>query len=112
MPPLLEVTSVKYIDSDNAEQTYASANYRAFGIGGRGGIRLTVGASWPPLRSGPEAVTIRFEAGYEDVPEPINRAIKLMIGQLYNSRGEMVQENLMEDPAIKALLAPYRKLGI
>jgi len=112
MPPLLEVLSVKYFDSDNAEQTYAPANYRAFGIGGQGGIRLTGGASWPSLRYGPEAVTIRYRAGYEEVPEPIRQAILLMVGQLFSQRGEMVQENLTEDPTIKALLAPYRVWGI
>lgn len=112
MPPLLEVVSVKYFDTDSVEQTYAPANYRAFGIGGRGGIRLTGGASWPSLRSGPEAVTIRFSAGYEEVPAPIRQAVLLVVGQLYAQRGEMVQENLTEDPAIKALLAPYRVFGI
>ncbi|NBJ13332.1 head-tail connector protein [Microvirga arsenatis] len=111
-PPLIEVVSVKYIDTDGAEQTYAPANYRAFGIGGQGGIRLTGGASWPSLRYGPEAVTIRYRAGYESVPEPIRQAILLMIGQLFASRGEMVPENLTEDPAIKYLLAPYRVFGV
>jgi uncharacterized phiE125 gp8 family phage protein len=107
-PPLIEVVSVKCFDADNAEQTYPPANYRAFGIGGQGGIRLTGGASWPSSRHGPEAVTIRYKAGYEDVPEPIKQAVLLIIGQLFSQRGEMVQENLTEDPAIKALLAPYR----
>jgi uncharacterized phiE125 gp8 family phage protein len=112
MPPLLEVVSVKYFDTDSAEQTYAPANYRAFGTGGRGGIRLTGGASWPSLRYGPEAVTIRYRAGYEDVPEPIRQAVLLIVGQLFASRGEMVNTNTMEDPAIKWLLAPYRIFGI
>ena len=112
MPPLLEVVSVTYVDLDDATQAYAPANYRAFGIGGRGGIRLAGGAAWPSVRQGPEAVTIRYRAGYDTVPEPIRQAIKLLIGQLYAQRGEMVQENLTEDPAIKALLAPYRELGV
>lgn len=111
-PPLIEVVSVKYFDADNAEQTYAPANYRAFGIGGQGGIRLTGGASWPSLRYGPEAVTIRYKAGYDDVPEPIRQAVLLLIGQLFSQRGELVNANLMEDPAIKALLAPYRVYGV
>lgn len=111
-PPLIEVVSVKYVDADDAEQTYAPANYRAFGIGGQGGIRLTGGASWPSLRYGPEAVTIRYRAGYDEVPEPIVQAVKLIIGQLFASRGEMVNTNTMEDPAIKYLLAPYRMMGV
>jgi hypothetical protein len=102
------VVSVNYFNDDNIEQTYASGNYRAFGLGGQGGIRLTSGASWPSLRYGPEAVMIPYRAGYETVPEPIRQVILLMISQLFANRGEMVQENITEDPTRRALLAPYR----
>lgn len=60
------------------------------------------------MEYGPEAVTVRFRAGYEAVPEPIKQTVLLMIGQLYNGRGEMIRQELVEDSAIKALLAPYR----
>jgi len=114
MPPLREIVSVSYFDETGAAQTFAASNYRAVGVGAPtgAGVRLLGGSSWPSLRYGPEAMTIRFTAGYDDVPEPIRQAILLTVGQLYANRGEMVQENLAEDPAIKALLASYRVLGV
>lgn len=127
MPPLVEVVSVSYIDSNDAEQVYAPANYRAFGVGGQGGVRLTGGASWPSLRYGPEAVTIRYRAGYDDVPAPIRQAILLVVGQLWAMAGDtpLLRSETVEGvgarsfaspdiadkaltTAIDRLLAPYR----
>jgi len=113
-PPLVEVLSVKYRDTDGAEQTLAPANYHVYGIeapyGGR--IRLKSGVSWPSMEFGPEAVTVRYKAGYAEVPEPIKQAILLMIGDLYASRGEKIRGEMVEEPTIKALLAPYRMWGV
>ncbi len=53
----------------------------------------------------------RYRAGYETVPEDIRHAVLLMVGQLYSVRGERIDNDLVEDPAIKALLAPYRMWG-
>lgn len=113
-PPLVEVVSVKFLDTDGAENTYDSANYRVFGIGTPqgGGIRLKSGAVWPSLMTGPEAVTVRYRAGYETVPQDIKHAVLLLIGQLYSARGERIDGDLVEDTAINALLAPYRVFGI
>lgn len=113
-PPLVSVASVKYVDADGVEQTLEPTKYRVFGVGTSrgGGIRLAEGSSWPAVRPGLEAMTIRFTAGYEAPPEPIRHAILMIVGHLYAHRGEMVKSDLMEDPAIKSLLAPYRVLGV
>jgi len=109
-PPLVEVVSVTYVDTDGAVQTYDPANYRVFGIGAPhgGGIRAKSGSVWPSLQYGPEAVTVRYRAGYETVPDDIKHAVLLIIGDLYASRGEKIRDDLMEEPAVKALLAPHR----
>lgn len=113
-PPLVEVISVKYTDADGLEHTHPPENYRVFGIGAPqgGGLRLKSGGVWPSLQTGPEAVTIRYRAGYEEVPEAIKQAILLMIGDLYASRGEKIRSEMVEEPTIKALLAPYRMWGV
>lgn len=113
-PPLVEVTSASYRDADGISQTYATTDYRVFGINAPhgGGLRMLTGALWPSLQCGPEALTIRYRAGYAEVPEDIRHAVLLIIGQLYASRGELVKSDLMEDPGIKALLAPYRVWGV
>lgn len=77
MPPLVSVTSLKYLDSDGVEQTYDAANYIVSGVGGRGRITLKSGSTWPTVGAYPEALRIRFVAGYVTVPEPIEQAILL-----------------------------------
>lgn len=82
LPPLVSVTSVSYLDSDGDTQTWAADQYRVSGIGGKGRISLADGASWPTLGAYPEALTIRFQAGYATVPEPIIQAILLEAANL------------------------------
>src|SRR5690606_35583790 len=77
--PLQEVVSVKYRDLAGNEQTLDAGRYQVTGIGDqrlRGEIVPAFGFEWPDTREHtPEAVTIRFKAGYgddgNDVPEPI-----------------------------------------
>lgn len=97
LPPLIEVESIRYVDSDGATQTFDLDDCHITGIGGDGGkIYLVDGASWPTLGAGwPEPVTVRFRAGYLDtsvspavnnVPKSIVAAIKLTVGNLYENR--------------------------
>ncbi|MEZ0169924.1 head-tail connector protein [Microvirga sp. TS319] len=113
-PPLLEVLSIKYRDGRGTEQTYPADDYEVIGANApQGGyIRLKNGRSWPSVEAGTEAAVIRFRAGYEEVPEPIKQAVLLMIGHLYSSRGEMIRQEFIDDPTIKALLAPYKVWGV
>jgi len=113
-PPLVEVVSVKYRDTAGSEQTLAPDRYQVFGINAPhgGGLKLKSGSFWPSMSYGPEAVMVRYRAGYAEVPEPIKHAVLLTVGHLFAQRGEMVNANLMEEPAIKALLAPYRVYGV
>jgi len=90
-PPLQSVTSVKYVDDDDVEHTFAPSNYHAVTAGQPGRIVLGEDSSWPTddLRPG-GAITIRFVAGYgndpEDVPRLIRQAMMMMIGLLYENR--------------------------
>lgn len=82
-PPLQSVTSVKYLDADGAEQTFASTNYVVDVASLKGRIVLKTGLSWPTLADQPGAVRIRFVAGYGDlatnVPPLVRSAILLHI---------------------------------
>lgn len=113
-PPLIEVTAIKYRDTEGAEQTFPAEDYEVIGAKApQGGfIRLKNGRSWPSVEPGTEAAVIHFKAGYEEAPEPLKQAVLLMIGHLYNSRGEMIRQEFIEDPTIKALLIPYRVWGV
>lgn len=120
LPPLIEVVSVKYIDTDGNEQPYDAANYHVTGAGDRGTLRLRANKCWPTLGVGwPEPAIIRFRAGYIDsgnspptinVPAPIIAAIKLFTANLYENRQTIVVgQTAIELPwAAEALLRAYR----
>lgn len=90
-PPLSSVTSVKYIDSSDVEQTVATSVYRVeTPSSGQGFIALEHGESWPADQRGwPDDVTIRFVAGYgtrDDVPESIKVSMLRQLAALYENR--------------------------
>lgn len=118
-PPLISVTSITYVDTDGATQTWASSNYTVdapvgdFAEPGR--ICPVYGQVYPVTRAQPAAVTIRFVAGYgaaaSAVPQPIKSAMKLLIGIWYANReaGLIVRGSADVLPyGVDALLQPYR----
>ena len=122
LPPLIEVESVKYYDRDDVLQTVDPSIYDVIGVadGGVGGVALKRGSYWPQTYDRPEAVIIRFRAGYVDasdsppsgeVPAPIIAAIKLYTGTLYENREVIVigtRLTSVELPwAADALLNPF-----
>jgi uncharacterized phiE125 gp8 family phage protein len=78
LPRLQSVTNVKYRDGSGSVQTLDPSVYRVI-PGERGRVILTSGGSWPATECAPDAVTIRFVAGYgasaAEVPEPIKQAM-------------------------------------
>lgn len=81
-PPLRSVASITYLDTAGVEQTLLAANYLVSGQATASGrVRPAPGLTWPALAAGrPEAVRIRFEAGYAaDDPQlrPVKQAIVL-----------------------------------
>ena len=69
-------------------------------------LRLNDGSNWPS-----EAVTVVFVAGAVDVPAPLNAAMLLHIGTLYENR-ETLAERVNPTRAYEALTAPYRAIGV
>lgn len=94
LPPLQSITSLKYYDTDGVLQTWSSANYIVSTDGSEGGrIALAPGVSWPAAQLRPEAVQIRFVAGYgaaSAVPAPLVRAVKLLVGHWFLHREEAI----------------------
>jgi uncharacterized phiE125 gp8 family phage protein len=110
LPPCLSVTSVKVTGSDGAEATVDPAVYRLVpgGSAFTACVELAYGRSWPAVRSGADAVRIRYQAGYGagELPPPIRTAILMRVAHLYENRGGNNQGG--EPPAIEALLGPFR----
>lgn len=124
IPPLQSVESVTYTDTFGDTATLAPAAYQVCGVGGEqpGCIVPAYGLSWPEVRRQPEAVTIRFIAGYQDdgasppdlaanVPPPIKAAMLAMVADLFQNRETVSTDEsyAVPMPAVpKALLAPYK----
>lgn len=111
LPPLRSVTGVYYRDTSGVEQTLSAASYAVDKRALVGAIQLKGTAQWPALDDDPEAVRIRFAAGFgdaADVPEPVRQSIKLLVGHWFLSREAVGQVGTPVAMAVEALTAPYR----
>ncbi len=117
-PPLSSVTSITYVDIDGVEQTWASADYTVQANAGPysmpGTVALAYGASYPTHRSQPDAVTVRFVAGYgadgSSVPAAIRQAVLLLIGEMYARREVAIAGTIISRIpfGVDSLLASFR----
>jgi uncharacterized phiE125 gp8 family phage protein len=96
-PPLLSVTSVKYYDVSDSQQTLSSSNYDVDTTAEPGRITLAYGYTWPATLPDENAIEIIYKAGYSvtaddatSVPSRVKTAIKLIIGHLYENRENSV----------------------
>ncbi len=93
--PLKSVTSIKYYDSDNVQQTLVGGtDYEVNIYSEPGVIQLATGKSWPTVYSKVNPVEIVFVAGYDNTgldmtPEKLKQAIKMAFGELNNNREDM-----------------------
>lgn len=99
-PPLISITYVQYVDMLGVTQTWDPSKYLVQAPVGprcaRGRIALPFASVWPIAIPQMGAVTIRFQAGYADVPSlpPLLVAGMLMdAGRLYEYREAIVVDN-------------------
>lgn len=89
-PPLASITSIKYIDGAGVEQTLAGGAYTADTDTEPGLVMPVYGTAWPSARVQPNAVRVRYVAGYgadgTSVPAPIKSWILLRVAALYENR--------------------------
>lgn len=95
-PPVQAITSVKYLDTAGAEQTYSSAAYTLDAVNASGYVYPSVAyPNWPSTQLGAvNAVRVRFTCGYgaagSSVPANVRRWMLLRIGTLYEHRQEVL----------------------
>ncbi len=108
--PLVSVTSVTYVDTAGVTQTLNPSQYLVDTVGIEGRIEAAYGVTWPAVRDQMAAITVRFVAGYAQIPEPVRAAILLTLGHLYEHREDVViGPSANELPrGAEALLFPYR----
>lgn len=112
--PLLDVESLKYDDSDGAEQTVLEADYYVDASGKFGVVYPA--SSWPTARDRTNSMRVRFTAGYSMasgdehlMPAWVKQAILLVVGHWFEHRAGVGEGDFREIPlAVEALIAPYR----
>jgi uncharacterized phiE125 gp8 family phage protein len=89
--PFQSVTSLKYYDADNAQQTATLSDYIIFGNQERGYIEPVT--AWPAMYDRPDAVEMVFVSGYgtkASVPSTIKHACKMLVAHWYEAREAVV----------------------
>jgi uncharacterized phiE125 gp8 family phage protein len=116
---LQSVTSLKYLDSTETENTVAASEYHVVTWTQQGSITLKRDKQWPAVTlQSVGGVRVRFVAGYGDetaVPADIVHAMKMMIAHWYENREQvMVGQGLtlIDVPlGVDSLLWPHRILS-
>lgn len=111
-PNLLTVSTFKYLDGDNVEQTVDAAVYTADPDFLPGRILKNWNQLWPLTYPDRNAVRIVYTAGYgataASVPEPIKHAMKLLITDLYEQRETTIIGTIVAElPYMARLLGQY-----
>lgn len=110
--PVQSVTSIVYLDEDNAQQTLDSSLYtldNASEYVAR--VVPAVDQEWPDTIDHINAVTVTFVAGYTApalVPPRIVHAVKLLVGHWFENREAIGNVGKEIEFTVQALLAPHR----
>lgn len=117
LPPLIEVESVNYVDSDTElEVELAVGEYEVDLIGTPYGWVAPGSAGWPTPMTTLNAVRVRFVAGYPDtdspiattVPTPIRQAIIMIVMDMYGRGSAFVDRTQTPNrDTIEALTKHY-----
>jgi uncharacterized phiE125 gp8 family phage protein len=110
---LLSLTSVKYYDGLNAQQTLSASVYGVYSDAIGPFITLKSNQTWPTVYDRRDAIEIIWAAGFgataNSVPEPIRQAVLLMVGHWYAHREAVSETALAEVPmSAKHLIEPFR----
>ncbi len=88
------LTSIAYLDTDGASQTWAAANYIADLVSEPALVGLAYSIDWPSIREWDLPITITYDAGYGDdpgdVPEELRTAIKIIAAELFENREDSI----------------------
>lgn len=116
-PPVMSITSVKYMDVAGAEQTLISTQYTLDADLLPGYLFPAYGTSWPATMDVANAVRVRFKCGYATTPALLADAapglpdwLLVQVQTLYENRDliELAKADAMAGCYGAELLAPYR----
>ena len=110
--PAQAITSVAYVDTDGASQTFNSSKYVLDTASEPARLVPAYDEDWPDTREENNAVTVVYTAGYgdayTDVPAEVKLAIRLLAGSYFEQREAITTQTWQIAPlGIKALVAAY-----
>lgn len=88
-PPLQSVTSVTYVDTNDATQTFSSSKYSVDSNNTPGRLIVNDSEDWPTIRGHFDDIKVTYVAGYGSTVasvDPVAQyAIKMLVSHLFNS---------------------------
>lgn len=111
--PIIEVNSVKYLDTDGVEQTIDSDDYL---VSDAEPAEIVPVSAWPVAFGSADSVRVEYDAGYmsgspmlsQELPKTIRTAILMMVADMYANREAQVDKPLTANPTVERLLSMYR----
>ena len=100
LPPLQSVSEITYVDSAGSTQTLSSDLYLVDAVSTPARITPAYGQVWPVTRDQPNAIKIRFIAGYgaaSSVPQCIKNWMLMRIKQAYDNRDAVNIVNIVTE---------------
>ena len=111
--PLQSVTSITYVDTDGATQTWSNSEYTVDTASDIGRVRPNYDIDYPSVRGYIGDVTVTFVAGYgdasSDVPDGALTAIKVLASNWFENRESNAAIKLHEVPmALQTLVWQFK----
>jgi uncharacterized phiE125 gp8 family phage protein len=112
-PPLQSVTSITYVLPDGSTAVWDSANYVVDTAAWPGQITPAYGVTWPDIRYQPNAILVRYVAGFADadhVPDDWKQAIRAAVASLYEHREDLsdIAGSVASLGIVRQLMSSYR----
>lgn len=109
-PPVASITSLKYYDANDVQQTLSNTLYSLDAYTQPGYVLPVLGSSWPLTSGRANAVEVTFVTGYADaasVPDSLKAYIYVRAASAVKSR-ELDGGDLKPNPWIDAMLDPFK----
>lgn len=88
--PVKSITSIKYYDADNVQQTATVAEFDFYSNEDQAYIKPKTGESWASMYDRADAVEVVYVCGYVTTPDTLLHALKLLVGHFYENRESVV----------------------
>lgn len=88
--PATAITSIKYYDADNVQQTATTGDFDFYSNEDQAFIKPKTGNAWAAMYSRADAVEVVYTAGFATIPDTLTHALKLIVGHLYENREAVI----------------------